>query len=52
MLLSAVLLQVTSAIAWGKIAGTLGAAIAALAAAWGISKIGKSAMDAIARQPE
>ena len=52
MLLSAVLLQVTSAIAWGKIAGALGAAVAATAAAWGIGKIGKSAMDAIARQPE
>ena len=30
----------------------IGAAIAALAAAWGIGKIGQSAMESIARQPE
>jgi F-type H+-transporting ATPase subunit c len=50
MLLSTVLLQ--AAISWGPIAGAIGAAIAALAAAWGIGKIGKSAMESIARQPE
>jgi F-type H+-transporting ATPase subunit c len=51
MLLSTILLQAV-AVSWGPIAGALGAAIAALAAAWGIGKIGKSAMDSIARQPE
>ena len=51
MLLSTILLQ-AAAVSWGPIAGALGAAIAALAAAWGIGKIGKSAMDSIARQPE
>ena len=50
MLLSAILLQAT--IAWGPVAGAIGASIAALAAAWGIGKIGQSAMESIARQPE
>ena len=36
----------------GKAAAVLGAALAAFAAAFGISKIGKSAMESIARQPE
>ena len=51
MLLSAILLQ-AAAIAWGPVAGAIGASIAALAAAWGIGKIGQSAMESIARQPE
>jgi F-type H+-transporting ATPase subunit c len=50
MLLSTILQA--APIAWGPIAGAIGAAIAAIAAAWGIGKIGKSAMEAIARQPE
>lgn len=50
MLLSTILQ--TASIAWGAIAGAIGAAIAALAAAWGIGKIGQSAMESIARQPE
>jgi F-type H+-transporting ATPase subunit c len=50
MLLSTILQA--APIAWGTIAGAMGAAIAAIAAAWGIGKIGKSAMEAIARQPE
>ena len=37
---------------WGPVAGALGAAVAAIAAAWGIGKIGKAAMESIARQPE
>ena len=41
-----------SVISWGPIAGAIGAAIAAVAAAWGIGKIGKAAMEAISRQPE
>ena len=36
----------------GKAGAALGAAIAAIAAAIGIGKIGKSTMEAIARQPE
>ena len=51
MLLSTILLQ-AAAISWGPIAGAIAAAIAALAAAWGIGKIGHSAMESIARQPE
>ena len=52
MLLSTVLLQAAGAAVWGKVAGAAGAAVAALAAAWGLGKIGSSAMEAIARQPE
>ena len=52
MLLSTIILQAAGAVAWGKIAGAAGAAVAALAAAWGIGKIGSAAMDSIARQPE
>ena len=52
MLLSTILLQAAGLAVWGKVAGALGAGIAALAAAWGIGKIGQSAMEAIARQPE
>ncbi len=52
MLLSTVLLQAAGAVVWGKVAGAIGAAVAALAAAYGIGKIGSSAMEAIARQPE
>lgn len=44
------ILQAT--ISWGPIAGAIGAAVAAIAAAWGIGKIGKAAMEAISRQPE
>ena len=51
MLLSTILLQAAT-ISWGPVAGAIAAAIAALAAAWGIGKIGKSAMESIARQPE
>lgn len=47
MLLSTIL-----QISLGPIAGAIGASIAAIAAAWGIGKIGQSAMEAIARQPE
>lgn len=52
MILSTLLLQAAATVAWGKIAGAVGAAMAAFAAAWGIGKIGSSAMEAIARQPE
>ncbi|MGM9735783.1 MAG: ATP synthase F0 subunit C [Candidatus Cryptobacteroides sp.] len=52
MLLSTVILQTAAAAVIGKAAGAIGAAIAAIAAAFGIGKIGSSAMEAIARQPE
>lgn len=52
MLLSTILLQAAGAAVWGKAAGAIGAGIAALAAGWGIGRIGASAMEAIARQPE
>lgn len=52
MLLSTVLLQAAGAAVWGKVAGAIGAGIAATAAAWGIGKIGAAAMEATSRQPE
>ncbi len=52
MFLSTVLLQAATAAIWGKAAGAIGASIAAIAAGYGIGKIGQSAMEAIARQPE
>ena len=52
MLLSTIILQAAGAAVWGKVAGAIGAGIAALAAAYGIGKIGQSAMESIARQPE
>ena len=52
MLLSTILLQAAASQSLGKIGAALGAAIAALAAALGISKIGQATMEASARQPE
>ena len=52
MLLSTILLQAAATLSLGKIGAALGAAIAALAAAPGISKIGQATMEASARQPE
>ena len=46
------ILQAAASAVFGKAAAALGAAIAALAGAFGIGKIGKSTMEAIARQPE
>ncbi len=40
MLLSTIILQAAGVAIWGKVAGALGAATTALAAAWGIGKIG------------
>lgn len=51
MLLSTILLQ-ASAAALGKIGAAIGAGIVAIAAGFGLGKIGKSAMEGIARQPE
>ena len=47
-----ILLQAAAGAAIGKAGAVLGAALAAFAGAYGISKIGKSAMESIARQPE
>ena len=52
MLTLSVLLQVAAGAALGKLGAGLGAAIAAMAAGIGIGRIGSSAMEAIARQPE
>ena len=51
MLLS-VLLQAAAGAAIGKLGAAIGAGIAVIGAGLGIGKIGGSAMEAIARQPE
>lgn len=48
-MLAVIILQ---SVALSKVGAALGAAIAAIAAAFGIGKIGKSTMESIARQPE
>lgn len=47
-----VILQASTGAAIGKLGAALGAGIAALSAGMGIGRIGDSAMQAIARQPE
>lgn len=47
-----ILLQAMSAAALGKLGACIGAGLAAIGAGIGIGKIGASAMEAIARQPE
>ena len=51
MLLS-VLLQAAAGAGIGKLGAAIGAGIAVLGAGFGIGKIGGSAMEAVARQPE
>ena len=51
MLLS-VLLQAAAGVGISKLGAAIGAGIAVLVAGMGIGKIGSSAMEAIARQPE
>lgn len=51
-MLLTMILQAAAGAAFGKAAAAIGAAIAAFAAAFGIGKIGKSALEASARQPE
>ncbi len=52
-MLSLIALQAAAgAVSLGKLGAAIGAAIAVVGAAWGIGKIGSSAMEAIARQPE
>ena len=52
MLLSTLLLQAAAGAALGKIGAALGAGLAAIGAGIGIGKIGASAMESMARQPE
>lgn len=46
------LMVLLAEMALGKLSAGIGAGLAALAAAYGIGKIGAAAMEAIARQPE
>lgn len=52
MLFSTLLLQAAAGAALGKIGAALGAGLAAIGAGIGIGKIGASAMESMARQPE
>ncbi len=47
-----IILQAAAGAGLAKLGGALGAALAAVGAALGIGRIGGSAMEAIARQPE
>ena len=52
-MLSLIALQAAAgAVSLGKVGAAIGAGIAVIGAAYGIGKIGSSAMEAIARQPE
>ena len=51
-MLLTILLQAVAGEALGKVGIALGAAIAAIAAGYGIGKIGSAATESIARQPE
>ena len=51
-MLSTILLKAAAGASLGKLGAAIGAAIAVIGAALGIGKIGSSAMEAIARQPE
>ncbi len=52
MILSTLLLQAAAGAALGKMGAAIGAGLAAIGAGIGIGKIGGSAMEGIARQPE
>lgn len=51
-MLSLIFLQAATGAALGKFGAAIGAGIAAIGAAIGIGKIGKSALESSARQPE
>ena len=51
-MLLTIVLQVAAELSLGKLGAALGAGLAAIGAGIGIGKIGGSAMEAIARQPE
>ena len=52
MLLSTLLLQAAAGASLGKIGAAIGAGLVAIGAGIGIGKIGASAMESMARQPE
>lgn len=52
MITLSVLLQVAAGAALGKLGAAFGAAATAMAASMGIGRIGATAVEAIARQPE
>lgn len=52
MLTLGIILQAVANVAIAKLGAGIGAGIAAIAAGMGIGKIGSSAMESIARQPE
>lgn len=52
MLLSTLLLQAAAGAALGKVGAAIGAGLVAIGAGIGIGKIGASAMESMARQPE
>ena len=52
MMLLSILLQIAGGAGLAKLGAALGAGLAAIGAGIGIGKIGGSAMDGIARQPE
>ncbi|MDY0254914.1 MAG: ATP synthase F0 subunit C [Tenuifilaceae bacterium] len=47
-----IVLQAVAGAAWAKIGAALGSAIIVLGASWGIGKIGTTALESMARQPE
>ena len=51
-MLLTLLLQVAAELSLGKLGAAIGAGLAAIGAGIGIGKIGGSAMEAIARQPD
>ena len=51
-MLMSILLQAAAGVGIGKLGAAIGAGIAVLGAGFGIGKIGGSAMEAMARQPE
>ena len=52
MLLSSILLQAVAGAGMSKLGAAIGASLAVIGAGVGIGKIGASALEAIARQPE
>jgi ATP synthase, F0 subunit c len=50
--LGIILQAAASGMAWAKLGGAIGAGLAAVGAGIGIGRIGGSALEAIARQPE
>lgn len=52
MLLSTIVLQAAAGLSLGKLGAAIGAGLAVIGAALGIGKIGSTALEAGARQPE